>query len=240
MKLLSLNAGYFLGFDGTLRDYVRHPLRTVIGSSVESSLSAEKFNMLVDDVDPEAVLLQEIDQGSIRSSSTSVPSSLENQLSEEFRAHPHTKYGGLVGNLPFTSKMSNSILTKNGNVENHFLDNGTKNLVQELSLNGVSIFSVHLSRFGGRVRKNQIKEIAEITERRDSYIVAGDFNFMKDSEITHAEDALGQKISPGKTFPAKNPSKALDMAFKSGNISVEAKSLDKSISDHRPIVIEIN
>lgn len=240
MKLLSLNAGYFLGFDGTLRDYVKHPLRTVVGSSVKSSLSVEKFNMLVEDVDPEAVLLQEIDQGSVRSSSSSVPGSLEKQLSEEFTAYPHTKYGGFVGRLPFASKMSNSILTKQGNVENYFLESGTKNLVQELSLNGLSIFSVHLSRFRSKVREKQVKEISEIAEKRDRYIVAGDFNFLNKSERTRAEEILGQKISPGKTFPAKNPSKPLDMVFKSENISVEAESLDKSISDHRPIVIEVD
>lgn len=239
MKVLSLNAGYFLGFDGTLRDYVQHPLRAVVGNTIESSLSVEKFNMLIEDVDPDAVLLQEVDQGSIRSSKEAVPKSLVSQLSNEFSVYPRTKYGGIVGDLPFAGKMSNSILTKNGAVKNHFLDNGTKNLVQELSLNGLSIFSVHLSRFGRNVRENQIKEISEIAERRNNHIVAGDFNFMKQSEINRAEEILGQKVSPGKTFPAKNPGKALDMAFKSGDISVKAESLDKSISDHRPIIIEV-
>lgn len=240
MKILSLNAGYFLGFDGTLTDYMKHPLRTVFGSNIQSSFSVEKFNMLVEEVDPEAVLLQEVDQGSIRSSSTSIPTAIERQLSKDFNSHPHTKYGGVVGSLPFTGKMSNSILTKTGDVENHFLENGTKNLVQELSLNEISIFSVHLSRFGKTVREKQLREIAEIAEIRDNYIVAGDFNFMKAQEINQAEEILGKKISPGKTFPAKNPSKPLDMAFKSENISVEADSLDRTISDHRPVILEIS
>lgn len=239
MKILTLNAGYFLGFNGTIRDYARNPLRTVIGSDIQGSRTTQEFSQLIAEERPESILLQEIDRGSIRSSPKSLPENIESQLPEGYRAFTETKYGGLTGRLPFAGKMSNSIITRDGEVTNHFLKSGTKNLVQELEVEGLSIFSVHLSRFGKRIRKNQLKEIREIAEGRDSYIVAGDFNFMRSSEPVEAEKILGKKFSPGPTFPAKNPSKSLDMVFASRGLELSVNVLDRRFSDHRPLIFEV-
>lgn len=239
MKILTLNAGYFLGFDGTIRDYARNPLKTVIGSDIQASRTTEEFSRLIAEERPESILLQEIDRGSIRSSPKSLPGNIESQLPTGYRAFTETKYGGLTGRLPFAGKMANSIITRNGDVQNHFLESGTKNLVQELEVEGLSIFSVHLSRFGKKVRKSQIKEIREIAEGRDSYVVAGDFNFMKSSEHVEAEKILGKRFSPGPTFPAKKPSKALDMVFASEGLELSIEVVDRRFSDHRPLIFEV-
>lgn len=239
MKILSVNAGYFLGFDGRMRDYARYPLRTIIGSKKEGIRTSKIFSEMIARDDPDAILLQEIDSGSIRSSSNTLPENIENQLSRDYKIFTETKYGGITGYLPFAVNMSNSILTKKGEVRNHFLDSGTKNLVQELEIEGLSIFSVHLSRFGKRVRRKQLEEIKEIAESRDRNIVAGDFNFMRDSEKVKAEKILGKKFSPGPTFPAKSPSRALDMVFASEDLEVSVKVMDERFSDHRPLLFEV-
>ncbi|QKQ98306.1 hypothetical protein GKQ38_02120 [Candidatus Nanohaloarchaea archaeon] len=240
MKVLSLNAGYFLGYEGTMRDYICHPLRAVIGDKVVQSRKVSEFSKLVHDTDPDTVLLQEVDQGSIRSSDASLPRSITRKLPGEFSVHPETKYREGFRKMPFVRNMSNALLTKEGNVHNHRVDTGTKCLVQELQLENLSIFSVHLSRFGKSVRRKQLKQISELVEGRENYIVAGDFNFMDPEEQKTAEEIIGKKFSAGATFPAKKPTRTLDMAYTSESLDLNLEVIDSEISDHRPIIMDIN
>ncbi|MFB6114770.1 MAG: hypothetical protein ABEK04_00630, partial [Candidatus Nanohalobium sp.] len=136
-------------------------------------------------------------------------------------------------------KMSNAILCKEGDVENHYLESGRKSLVQELRLDGYSVFSVHLSRFLRNVREEQLKELSDLSSGRDRFAVIGDFNFHRGHESEKAEAILdAEKSSPGKTFPTGDLRKSLDMAYSSG-LDVECRSLDSNVSDHRPIIIDI-
>lgn len=151
------------------------------------------------------------------------------------------KYSGLLRKTPFLRYMSNAVLHGNGEVENHYLKHGNKALVQELKLEDLRIFSVHLSVISPKMRQMQLEEISEITSQREKFVLAGDFNFLKgqseiDDTVSLSEWWLS---SPGETFPAKNPTKSLDMAFHSENISINTRKLDANLSDHRPIVLEI-
>jgi len=241
MKILSLNAGYFLGYDGTLSDYIRHPLRGFLGDSAIQSRRVNRFTRLVKEIEPDTVLLQEVDQGSIRSTRVSRPEEVSRQLSDGFEAFAATKYCGWVNSLPFLGKMSNAIVYREGKLKNHYLETGRKSLVQEISLEGYSIFSVHLARFGSAVRHNQIKELEKIVHERDEYVVAGDFNFHNKGEAQQASDVLKAEASTdGETFPVKNPRKTLDMAFSSKGLDVDLEVLDRKISDHRPLVIDVD
>lgn len=240
MKVLSLNAGYFLGYDGTMVDYVRHPLRAVKGDKFLTGQKVQNFSQLVESERPDAVLMQEVDQGSIRTFRNAEPEIFSTRLSEPFKAFAATKYSGILSSMPFTENMSNAVLTKKGEVKNHYLRSGRKSLVQELKIEGLSIFSVHLSRFREGVRKEQLEEISEIVSVRERFVVGGDFNFHREGEACKAEEILdADRSSPGKTFPTGDLSKGLDMAFSSG-VDVECNSLDRSISDHRPVVIDVD
>lgn len=239
MKILSLNAGYFLGFDGTAVDYFRSPLKTVLGDNATTADRIDRFCDLVQKEKPEAILLQEIDRGSIRGASPPAPEALEKGLPDYYSGSFSTKYGGIIGRLPFARNMSNSVLAREGVIKDHFLKNGTKNLVQELRVDDLSIFSVHLARFGKKVRRKQLEEISAITQEREKFVVAGDFNFINTEEQETAENLIGRKTTPGKTFPAKNPSKTLDMAFSSRNLELTTEALETDISDHRPVVIRL-
>ncbi|WEL23419.1 endonuclease/exonuclease/phosphatase family protein [Candidatus Nanohalovita haloferacivicina] len=233
-----MNAGYFLGYSGRLSNYLRHPLRTVIGDSEIQRNSRKEFTEMIEREGPDAVLLQEVDQGSIRSSRHSNTEALKNSLPDKFDSCSRTKYSGVLSRTPFSRNMSNMVAATE-KVENHYLDKGTKSLVQEIQKDSLSIFSVHLARFGKKVRRKQMKQIKNIAEQREKYIVAGDFNFMKASEIETARKIFDKHFHDGKTFPADSPEKPLDMAFSSDNLDVAVTTLEETFSDHRPIRIEI-
>lgn len=242
MKILSVNTGYFLGYNGKLSDYMRKPFRSIIGHRPSEKTATERFVELVEDVQPDAVLLQETDSGSIRTSTRSQSENLVEELKTGFRSHSNTKYSGkILGNSPFFRNMSNAILYKNGTVNDHYLSSGTKSLMQELKFEEFSIFSVHLSRLSSRSRRKQVEEIAEIVKNRGNYLLSGDFNFHKgEKELRYLRETLdGKVISPGKTFPASDPSKTLDLSVGSPDIDFTCKSLDHEFSDHKPLVIDI-
>lgn len=240
MRFISLNAGYFLGYNGTLEDYLRHPLRAFLGDSVVQSRRSERFNRLLEQTDPYAVFMQEVDQGSIRGSEDTAPEHLATQSSEDLEAFSSTKYTGLVGSLPFTGYMSNAVLYSEGKLKNHYLSVGMKSLVQELALDDFSVFSVHLARFGSSTRMEQIREIKEILADRDEFVLLGDFNFHNPTEREKASKILDTApVSGGETFPAESPEKTLDLAFCSEGLEIEVEVLEKIISDHRPLIVEV-
>ena len=138
--------------------------------------------------------------------------------------------------------MGNAVFYKKGDVINHELDNGRKNLVQEIKTQEFSLFSLHLATFGGWIRKNQLEQIRELAEKRNSYLLAGDLSFHKGrKEIEDLEENLGNPVhSPGKTFPANNPKKKLDLVTASENIKISnLKQHGNRFSDHRPFTFEI-
>lgn len=241
MKVLSFNTGYFLDYDGTYRDYLRRPWKGVVGSKTERR-NMESFCELVDSVDPDAALLQEVDGGSARSSFDGQQDYIREKLSN-FNTAFHQKYRGrLFPHLPMLRYMGNSLFYRKGKVKRHRLSIGRKNLVQELKLDELSIFSLHLSTFGGWVRRRQLEEIHKIAEKRDNYVLAGDLNFHKGRrEIEYLEKLLGQKVhSPGKTFPAEEPARKLDLVTASEGLRIEnLEMMDETFSDHRPIRFEV-
>jgi endonuclease/exonuclease/phosphatase family metal-dependent hydrolase len=241
VKILSFNTGYFLDYDGTHSDYLKRPWKGLLGSKKEMA-NLDKFCELVDSVDPDAVLTQEVDGGSMRSSLKGQQNYLYEKL-DTFDSAFHSKYRGkLFPRLPMLRFMGNSVFFRNGQIENHELSIGRKNLVQELKVDDISIFSLHLSTFGGWVRRRQVEEIHKLAQGRDDYVLAGDLNFHKGRrEINYLEKLLGQKVhSPGETFPAKNPNRKLDLVTASEGLEVKnIQRLQKTFSDHRPILFEI-
>lgn len=241
MKILSFNTGYFLDYNRTHTDYLKRPWKSLLGSKREKE-NLDRFCELVDSVDPDAVLTQEVDGGSVRSSLKGQQNYLSEKL-DPFNSAFHQKYRGkLFPRLPMLRFMGNSVFFRNGTVENHELSIGRKNLVQELKIDGISIFSLHLSTFGGWVRRRQLEEIHELAQGRDDYVLAGDLNFHKGRrEINYLEKLLGQKVhSPGETFPAKRPNRKLDLVTASEGLKIEnLEMLNETFSDHRPILFEL-
>ncbi len=242
MKILSLNAGYFLGYAGTPGDYLLHPWKAVVGSRGETQ-AINEFVTLVRDVDPDAVVLQEVDTGSIRTRTTGQVQYIAERLPADYDLHVATKYSSTVlSRLPMLRHMSNGLLCKEGTVQEYYLDSGIKSLVQEIQVDGISVFSVHLARFGARIRRHQLQELSDILRDREHPLVVGDFNALTGMEETDLlQERAGLNIAcPGNTFPSSHPIYALDFTAYSSNLSVQCRKLDSVISDHAPIVVTVD
>jgi endonuclease/exonuclease/phosphatase family metal-dependent hydrolase len=242
VKVLSFNTGYFLGYSGTPFDYLKNPLRGITGSRTEHD-NLQEFLDIVKSEEPDFVLTQEVDGGSIRTSTSNQHEYIASKMPQQFSSKFYTKYrGSLFPRAPVLRHMGNSVFYKNGSAEKHSLSIGRKNLVQEIKHDDFSIFSLHLSTFGKWIRKQQIKEIAQIAKSRQDYIIAGDLNLHKgDKEINYLEKKLDNPVySPGKTFPAKSPTRKLDLVASSENIEINnLQELGNRFSDHRPIGFEV-
>ncbi|MFB6116567.1 MAG: endonuclease/exonuclease/phosphatase family protein [Candidatus Nanosalina sp.] len=242
MKILSINAGYFLGYRGTHLDYLRNPWKSFLGSPEEESNLGDLIRM-IETEDPDHVLVQEVDCGSFRSNFGGQEKYLEDKSPEKFRQRFGRKYRGRIfPKLPIFRFMGNSVLYSAGEIVNHRLDIGRKNLVQEIRLGDLSIFSLHLATFSSRIRRKQLEEIETLAERREDYVLAGDLNFHKGrEEINALERQLGQRVrSPGKTFPASKPSEKLDLVTSSKGLKItDIEELGNCFSDHRPIIFNV-
>ena len=239
VRILSVNAGYFLGFDGTHRGYIREPHRVLRAEGKEESENMESFLHLVRSREPELVFLQEVDSGSLRTHQNQVEYLLRN-LSDSFQIDFACKYRGLLRSAPVLRKLGNAVIHRGVEVRNHWLPAGRKSLVQEIVKDNFNVYSVHLATLGQWARRRQLRKLSGILE--EEYIIAGDHNFHKgEKEIKYMKDLLSCEIErPGPTFPAENPDQELDLAAHSTDIDIEVKKLGNSFSDHQPIEIQIN
>ena len=241
-EILSVNAGYFLGYSGRHIDYVKRPWISILGSCEERE-NLDKLLDIIDEEEPDHVLIQEVDGGSLRSRVGGQQHFLEKESQERFSHGFGRKYRGKIfPGLPIFRFMGNSVLYSSGKSINHRLQTGRKNLVQEIRLEDMSIFSLHLATISPRIRRKQLKEIEKIANKRDEYVLAGDLNLHKgQKEIDALEEQLGEKVrSPGKTFPASNPSQKLDLAASPSGLKItEIRELGDLFSDHRPISFKV-
>lgn len=249
MEVLSLNAGHFLGYDGRLWSYLRHPLRPVLGDGSVELARLREFAEVAADVAPDAILLQEVDCGSIRTATGCQVSRLREELQGPYEHATSPKYRGpLVPRLPILRDLCHGVLHRGGRVRSHYLETGIRSLVQELRLDDVSWFSVHLANTGHDVRRRdvrarQFEELAALVEAVDRYVIVGDFNLHDGPrERDLLDDTIeGEVVSPGPTFPSTAPEYALDLAVVAPTVAVErCEVVDTTVSDHCPIVVEID
>lgn len=242
MKVLSFNTGYFLGYEGSYLDYLKRPWMSVLGSGEEYN-NLDRLVDLVNSEDPDFILLQEVDGGSIRTSTNGQHRYLQEKLPKKYKCEFHTKYRGLLyPKLPIFRLMGNAVFYTDGEVVNHSLSTGRKNLVQEIKLDNLSIFSLHFSTVGGWIRNKQLKKIKNIAEKSKNYVLSGDLNFHKGKkERQSLEESLSNRVrSPGKTFPSENPSKKLDLVASSDRMKIKKlQDLGDRFSDHRAMTFEL-
>lgn len=248
MKLVSLNAGHFLGFDGTRRSYLRAPLKPVVGDAAEEAANLRTFASIVDELAPAAVFLQEVDGGSIRTATDGQVGRLAELVAGEYAYRTGPKYRGpVVPSLPILSQLCHGTLYTAGRVDHHYLDTGIRSLVQELRLDGLSVFAVHLANRGHQlrrrdIRRHQLEDLSAITREREAFVVIGDFNFHDgERERVMLRELLDCQVpDPGPTYPSPAPAAGLDLAAVSPDLSVETcYAVETTLSDHRPIVLEL-
>jgi len=256
VKLLSVNAGYLLDYDGSLSGYALRPHRAMVGSQRAESRATERLRDVIVDERPDVACLLEVDQGSFRTSTEGQVQRLADMLADRglaYRPWAETKYGdsGVVADMPVLEHLSNGVLVRDGldaTVEAHHLDTGPKRLVTEVWLDGLSVFSVHLA-MSGRGRRRQLTEIADLVARRDRVVVCGDFNAY--GGLDEVEDNLAETglvlHDPGETVPPRpfdgfvTETRTLDAFLTSPDIAVSRCAVvPVQVSDHRPIVLEFD
>ncbi|MXV64483.1 endonuclease/exonuclease/phosphatase [Natronorubrum sp. JWXQ-INN-674] len=256
MKILSCNAGYLLGYQNVCWGYVPPPIGSLLG---DTDVERQKLDQLVSVIErerPDVVSLLEVDRGSHRTVTDGQFRTLVDTLAERglsYRGNVANKYGdgGIVGSLPFFGYLGNAVLSRSDRrTTTHYLSAGRKRLVLEVSLAPETVlFVVHLS-LGGRSRRRQLRQLAElVTERAEGrdVIVTGDFNtFDGADELGAFTDRAGLETRvPGETVPARPfddlfvSSRSLDLFCCSPSVDVDrCDVLNVQLSDHRPIVLE--
>jgi endonuclease/exonuclease/phosphatase family metal-dependent hydrolase len=254
VKLLSVNAGYLLDYDGSLSGYALRPHRAMVGSEQAESHATERLRDVLVDEQPDVACLLEVDQGSLRTSTDGQVQGLADMLADHglaYRPWAGTKYGdsGVVAEMPVLGHLSNGVLVRDeldATVEAHHLETGPKRLVTEVRLDGLSVFSVHLA-MSGRGRRRQLVEIADLVTRRDRVVLCGDFNAY--GGLDEVEDHLAETglvlQDPGETVPSRpldgfvTETRTLDAFLTSPDIAVSrCTAVPVQVSDHRPIVLE--
>ncbi len=242
MKIMFYNIAYGTGLNGSWRQYITQswrffwlPLKSM--REMIEALKKEKLDVLC---------LAEVDGGSFRNRFRCQAKHLAKCLLLPFY-HSQTKYRGwsIWRFMAMIRKHHDAILSnKEGQFKKHQLHSGMKKLVQEYIVEGMSIFTVHLAVLSKRVRKNQMKELAEIIKNCPRpHLVCGDFNIHKGLE--ELKDFVHQtglrRIIKEPTFPSISPSRYLDIFFASPGVRVKNSGvINVNYSDHLPVWIEVN
>lgn len=241
MKILSFNAGYFIGFQSML-DYIRRPHRTVLAGRKDEKRNIEALAGMVEKEQPDLVFMAEVDQGSLRTRTSSQVDAVSDALPDQYTVYGAEKYspGGIGSKLPFFRKMGNGMAVKNGAAESHYFDSGFKSLLFEAEINGADVFGVHLPLLKS-TRSRQLESLKNRVKQSDRPIVCGDFNNQTGpGEVSILTDETGLKmVSPGKTYPAHRPRHAFDFFLVPEGMEAEAEVIDNSFSDHLPVKLEL-
>jgi len=248
MKLLQHNVNYFLGFDGSLRKYVRHCTRGVRADADAERENMEAFADLVVRERPDMVFLTEVDMGSIRTRTGGHPTTVRSLCAErglEFGSVAANKYapGSIVSRLPVLRHMANGVLYGKGvETQEHYIGPGSKQLVYEARKEGLSVFSVHLPLLRW-ARRRQLENLAEVVAERDRVIVTGDFNnYHGESELRPLLDVGLELQSPGPALRnSMLPYREIDPYLCSPELDVMGVGrFELPISDHHCTWLEVD
>lgn len=232
-KILLFNIGYCLGLDGSFWKYALHFYRYFFCSKKIKHRILNELALLIKKTNPDLCCLTEVDKRS----------KITNHL---YPFHDMAiKYGkkSIIPSIPFFKGKCNGFLSKKNILfQKHYLARGGKKLVYELFLpDNLSVFLVHLS-LSSKMRKKQFEELGRLVHNK-KVIVCGDFNIWKgikeldDFLLTHNLKMMGYP-----TFPSHRPKKILDVFIYSRGLDVKKMTVlkDVRISDHLPVLLEIN
>lgn len=247
MKIIFYNLGYGRGIDGSLLSYVKKSLRFIrqgIPSQVEVLDGVVGFVLREK---PEVFAYTEVMTGSFRNSYFDQHKYLVGGLGAYENSTAVTKYGdSIFSNLPFHKGNCNgSIVSAPATISNHFLQHSRKKLVQQISLDKVTIFSVHLP----LITSHRVKQLEELSmmvnTTKGNVVVCGDFNILNgidELKILIENTGLCVEHGVGNTFPSHSPKIEIDVCLhrlESDCRVVIATSFPLLHSDHLPVMIEI-
>lgn len=193
--------------------------------------------------DYDLVALQEVDGGSFRSGYTNQVHYLAQA------AHFPYWYQQLNRNLGKLAQHSNGLLSRLRpySIEDHRLPGllpgrGAITVRFGKPPHQLLLILLHLS-LGSRSRCRQLTYIRELIGDHQSVVVMGDLNCHQDSLLEH-KAFRDTNLQPPEmhlpTYPSWRPVHAFDHILVSDNLQViKTQVLDLTVSDHRPIALEI-
>lgn len=194
-----------------------------------------KLKTIISAENPDLICLVEIEKNK----------QIKNLISDKYPFYDiDIKYGedSILRKLPVFKVKGNAFISKQKLAfKKHYLKNGTKKLLYEIKLpNKISVILMHFS-LEKNVRAKQFQEIWKMFANVKSKIICGDFNifgglselddFMKKADLKLAHE--------NPTFPAFKPKRPLDLFLCSKNLKTKTKVLKTQLSDHLPVILEL-
>lgn len=221
----------------------------------------EKIIKCIRKYDPDIITLQEIDEGSIFSGSFNQFEFLKGKLLYPYAYFAPSCTEKFFGKNIFVS--GNAIFSRHplANCKSYLFDFSFPtdrmgfviadvNLPEGKTLTITSIHLVYLdwTRIHSRMRQLKIVEKA-IMERKDSAVIAGDFNCGLKGEETSLRSFVDRlnlqtcepKNIDKKTYPSWDPRESIDWIFASRGLHIDSyKILEDRVSDHLGILAHIS
>ena len=235
------NIAYGTGLNGSWTQYLYKVWRYIW----LPFYSTRRLLRMLRDQNADVLILLEVDDGSIRNRFRSQVKKFAKRLKHThfysaLKYHPKSIWKYLI----YFKKQHDAVLSKiKGEYKAHYIKSGMKKLVQEFTVNGISIFTVHMGVLSKTIRQMQFGEIANILKKCPRpFILCGDFNIHKGlDELKEFINQTGLKrIEMSPTFPSHKPKRYLDLFFISPGIEIKDFGIVKSeVSDHLPVWITI-
>jgi endonuclease/exonuclease/phosphatase family metal-dependent hydrolase len=241
MKIVFYNIAYCTGLNGSWLQYLGKMWRFFW-------LPFRARNRIIETLEKEkadVICLAEVDEGSFRNRFRSQSRHLAQKLLFPFFYTQNIyRQWSMWKLMTLVRKQHDAILSHHpGQLKRHEFSVGGQKLVLEYVVGNISIFSVHLSVVSKKVRRQQLKELAEITRNCPRpHLVCGDFNIFKGlEELRDFIRSTGLKrIIKKPTFPSISPKQYLDIFLASPGIKVLRSGVVESYcSDHLPVWVEI-
>ncbi len=243
MKIIFWNIGYVTGLDGSFLQYVTQGHRLVWSTVKTQKKLLDDIAGLIKEEKPVLFLYSEISTGARRNQFLHQHEYLVGKI-EGVKSHGATgKYRhNLFYSLPLHAGNANGFLSPHECVADTIhLQSGGKTLVYVILVEGVTVVMVHLS-LNKTVRKKQLKELTNhISIIQGPLIVCGDMNIFGGIEelaplIKETKIQLPKSLP--LTHPAYKPKRTIDVFLTRDIKQVKVSTLQSTISDHLPIVLE--
>lgn len=239
-RIFFFNLQYFLGFDGSLWNYIKKFHRFFFCSRKMKRQLLTQLAEFINQEQPDLCCFVEIEDDKffpeVQSMLTHYP---KNMIQNKY--HPTGFLKKLRG---FRTRCNGFFAKEVSGVKTHYFSCGAKRLIHEIALpNEVTVFMAHFA-LNRDIRRRQFRDIARFIATKQRVILCGDFNIFDGfGELEELMAATGLRflhMEKEPTYPRYKPKFTLSLFLGSPEIaSLGVKVIrDLPISDHLPVMLD--